>query len=117
MSYGDLIKDIRVRSQLTLRQFAAILGVTPVYVSDIERMNRAPLGTDKTLLLLNIPGVTQKDIDDLLFAATSERRAVQVTVPENVDAQVALSGMARGGFSDEQWKDLREFVEKLRRDQ
>ncbi len=115
MNFGALLRDIRVRLGLSLKQVADVLGVTPVYVSDIERGNRAPLGTDKILALSDVPGLTPVDIENLMLAATSQRGAVQMTVPDNRDAQVALSGMARGGFSDDQWRDLRQFLENLRR--
>ena len=39
---GTVIRDARVRSKRSLREFAKVLGITPSYQSDIENDRRVP---------------------------------------------------------------------------
>lgn len=41
MTFGDTVRDARMREKITLRKFAEMVGVSPTYISQIERDEHA----------------------------------------------------------------------------
>lgn len=62
---GDVIRDARVREDLSLRELARKLEGTPSYLSDIENNRRVPAEE----LLRKIAGELRLDFDDLMSRA------------------------------------------------
>lgn len=42
MSFGKTVREARMRAEITLRKFAEMIGVSPTYLSQIERDEYAP---------------------------------------------------------------------------
>lgn len=42
MSFGKTVREARMNAEITLRKFAEMLGVSPTYLSQIERDEYAP---------------------------------------------------------------------------
>lgn len=98
--FGKLLRKVRKRSEKTMLDLATHLGVSVVFISDVERGNRAPLRPERIIeaaAFLNI------DPEPLLLAAAEQRGAFEL------DA-VQVSGKARevGAALARGWADLNE---------
>ena len=70
-SFGKYLRARRVAADLSLRDVASRLGVSHVYLGEVERAVRPPLKRDRWQALVDaIPGVT---IDELERAAATSR--------------------------------------------
>ena len=80
--FGDLLRKLRRKADKTLGDVARLLGVSVVYVSDVERGNRKPFSNERIVLIARFLG----ESPDLLIekppfgkggssSMTSERRA------------------------------------------
>lgn len=63
MTFADFIHTKRTERDLTLRGFAAILGVSPAFISDVEKGRRFP-GSE---LMQTIASVLQLSEDDTVL--------------------------------------------------
>ena len=95
-----------------MSDIADLLGVSIVYLSDIERGNRAPLSEPRIRQVAAYLGV---DPGELLMAAAQARGVLELDV-SNASAPklTALAGMARGGITDDQWLEIIEVIEGRR---
>jgi transcriptional regulator with XRE-family HTH domain len=76
-AFGKYLRSMRVNAGLSLRQVAEQLGVTHVYLGEVERGMRGPLKRERwTELVRVIKGVTIDDLD----------RAAAATRPVKIDA-------------------------------
>ncbi len=64
--FGERIRTLRMEMKITLRKFAAMIEVTPTYVSKIERGEAQPPAEDVIKRMANI---LQCDVDDLITLA------------------------------------------------
>lgn len=77
-SLGDKIKELRLASGVSLRQFAGIIGITPAFMSDIELGRRFPSDDvlHKIATELKIPFAELKSCD-VRESLTDLRKLVQ----------------------------------------
>jgi len=86
--FGKLIRDKRVLAELSLREVAARLEITPVYLGEIERGKRAPLKRKYWAVLIDtVPGLTTEALEEA--AAKSGRIDIAVE-----DAPSEVHGLA-----------------------
>jgi len=98
MSFGELIRSSRRRLNKSLQDIADALGVTAVYVSEVERGKRPPFTTERLPALAQ---VLELDLDQLKTAAWAEKRMIEWDPAAASDKQIeALVALARGGLSD-----------------
>lgn len=97
--FGAYARKQRVAHRISLKQVADRLGLSTVYISDIERGNRNPLGSDK---LLEWADEIQADGNEFLALAELERGGVELPLSlELGQTRNALAlALARS------WKDL-----------
>jgi len=109
-TFGKLLRKLRMESCRSIGELARHLKVSTVYVSDVERGVRAPLTTDRireTALFLGI------DPLELLMAAAHEKKVFEFDLTGASQMEFrALSGMARGGMTDEKWEEILRIVEE-----
>ncbi len=97
-SFGDLIRSNRRKLNLSLQDVADALGVTAVYVSEVERGKRPPFVTERLPALAKVLSI---EFNDLLRAAWSIRKAIDFDPESSSDKQFeALATLARGGLSE-----------------
>jgi transcriptional regulator with XRE-family HTH domain len=91
-----------------------LLGISVVYLSDVERGNRKPLSNERILKIAEYFG---QDATDLIEAADWERGVIEYDIKKArpLEADVVgglVSGLARGGISDEQLLTIQGILKK-----
>lgn len=103
-TFGELIRASRRRLNKSLQDVADALGVTAVYVSEVERRKRPPFTAER------LPALAQAlelDLDTLRTAAWTERKMIEWDPAGASDKQIqALVELARGGLSDNQLTEI-----------
>lgn len=116
--FGDLLRKLRRNADRTLGEVAKEIGVSIVYLSDVERGNRKPFGTDR---LIEIASYLNADAAMLIGAADREKGVIEYDIrkarPLEADVVGGLvAGLARGGVSDEQLENIRTIL-NVRKDE
>jgi len=117
-TFGAYLKRIRLEREYTLRGFAGMMEVSPVYICDLEK-DRKPAPTEERMeqiaRLLSLDK-REKEILYDLAALTRNRPSVSSDLPEyimeNEIVRVALRTAKDVDATDEEWQ---EFIEKLNR--
>ena len=110
--FGDALREQRRNAEKTLGDVAKLLGVSVVYVSDVERSNRRPFSNDR---ILKIAEFIDADPAPLITAADVERGVIEYDItkakPLEVDVVGGLvSGLARGGVTDDQLRRIKKIL-------
>ncbi len=110
--FGDALRKQRRNAEKTLGDVARLLGVSVVYVSDVERGNRRPFRNER---ILKIAKFIQADPTPLIAAADVERGVIEYDItkakPLEVDVVGGLvSGLARGGVTDDQLQRIKTIL-------
>ena len=114
--FGGALRRLRREAGRTLSDLASLLGVSIVYVSDVERGNRKPLGNERILRVAQFLGANPAP---LLEAANKERGFIEydITKASSLEADVVgglVSGLARGGVSDDQLHQIQAILKRQR---
>ena len=112
--FGDALRKQRRNAEKTLGDVAGLLGVSVVYVSDVERGNRRPFRNER---IIRIAKFLQADPAPLIAAADVERGVIEYDItkakPLEVDVVGGLvSGLARGGVTDDQLQRIKSILAK-----
>lgn len=107
-SFGELLRKLRREKRKTLGDVARMLGVSVVYLSDVERGNRKPFSRDRVLKIAAFLGV---ESDELIKAVDRERGFIEydITKASPLEANVVtglVAGLARGGISEDQLRGI-----------
>jgi transcriptional regulator with XRE-family HTH domain len=110
--FGDLLRQQRRKADKTLGDVARLLGVSVVFLSDVERGNRRPLGNER---LIRIAEFLDVDPAPLIEAADRERGFIEYDIrkarPLEADVVGGLvAGLARGGVTDEQLHNIQKIL-------
>lgn len=111
--FGDALRRMRRDAEKTLGDLARLLGVSVVYVSDVERGNRRPFGKER---ILAIGKFLKVDPGELLTIADRERGVIEYDISKAsaLEADVVgglVTGLARGGVSDEQLQGIKRILD------
>ena len=120
-TFGVCIRKRREELKISVRELASKIGMSPVYLSDIERGNRtAPIGTGtKKDYMAEL--VRELQISPAEEEAFYEMAAVSVDRYEDVKSYLAQNGRARialrladeHNIPDELWDDFIKRLEEL----
>jgi transcriptional regulator with XRE-family HTH domain len=117
-TFGKFLKAKRLERKITLRGFAALMNLSPVYICDVEK-DRKPAPSDERLKQIAQKLLLDKhEIETMLdLAAVSRKRpAVSNDLPEyimeNEIVRVALRTAKEADATDKEWQ---EFIEKLQK--
>lgn len=80
-TFGEMVRDLRVKKKMHLSRLAEALNCSVVYVSDIERDRRNPPSFDKIITIAETLGV---DPNQLLKLAAQTKKKVELEI-DNVD--------------------------------
>jgi transcriptional regulator with XRE-family HTH domain len=106
--FGGLLRRCRLDAHRTLKSVADELGVSPVYVSEVELGKRPPFNSSRIEQVANF---CNADAKPLMEQACRERGFLEVDMARATRAQVeVVSGLARGGLSDDQWEQINQIV-------
>jgi transcriptional regulator with XRE-family HTH domain len=102
--FGRLLRKLRIEAGRSIGEVARHLGVSTVYVSDVERGVRAPLTSERIRQVAQFLNVKPAQ---LLISAALQKQVFEFDVSGATPAELrALSGMARGGVTDHQWEEI-----------
>jgi len=112
--FGDALRRHRRKAGKTLRDLADLLGVSIVYISDVERGNRNPLTNDR---IIRAAKSLKTDAAPLIELADRERGFIEYDISRAspLEAEVVgglVSGLARGGVSDEKLRKIQRILRK-----
>jgi len=107
-SFGEILRYLRRKADKTLGDVARLLGVSVVYLSDVERGNRNPFSRGR---ILTIAEFLDADSAELLEAADRERGLIEydLTHATPLQAEVVgdlVTGLARGGISEDKLRRI-----------
>jgi transcriptional regulator with XRE-family HTH domain len=115
-TYGQFQKAKRLEREMTLRGFAAQLGLSPVYVCDLEKDRKVAPTAERMEQIARLLNLSKRDIEIMrdLAAMTRRRPAVSNDLPEyimeNEIVRVALRTAKEADATDEEWE---EFIQKI----
>ncbi len=112
--FGDLLRRLRRKTNRTLGDVARVLGVSVVYLSDVERGNRRPLSHER---ILKVAAFLDIDPTELMEASDRERGFIEYDIrkarPLEADVVGGLvAGLARGGITDEQLESIQKILKE-----
>ena len=110
--FGSTLRRHRRQAGKTLGDLARLLGISIVYVSDVERGNRRPLSNAR---ILKAAGFLGADPGHLIRAADRERGFIEYDMARagELEADVVgglMSGLARGGISNSQLEGIKKIL-------
>ena len=118
ITFGSFITRKREELDHTLRGFAKMLDISPVYLSNLEKDRRrdpADEIVDKIAALLTMSREEKTEMLDLL-AKAKKKPAVASDLPEYINerdiVRVALRTAKDADATDAEWQ---EFIEKLQK--
>lgn len=112
--FGDALRRSRHNAEKTLGDVAKLLGVSVVYVSDVERGNRRPFSNER---ILKVAEFLKAETAPLIAAADIERGVIEydITKARQLEATVVgdlVSGLARGGVTDDQLRKIKKILKE-----
>jgi len=117
ITFGSFLQAKR-SGKKTLRAFAADIGVTPGYISDIENDRRDPPGKELLDKMAEVLGITGSELVKFYDLAGQGRKEVSPDLPEyimNSDVSNAVRTALRtakdSGATTEDWQ---KFVEEMK---
>ena len=115
---GNYITQKRNERDITLRGFAQMVGISPVYLCNIEK-SRRPMTAEETLEKMAAILALDKDEKALLFDLAAKSRSIPTVaadLPEYINekdiVRVALRTAKDVDATDEEWQ---EFINKLQK--
>jgi transcriptional regulator with XRE-family HTH domain len=103
-TFGELLRQLRVAAGKSVGALARHLGVSVVYVSDVERGRRGPFVMDKLYQTATFLGV---DPEVLVRAATNDKGSVNLDTKDYPDSAIDLfTSLARGKRREEIYQKL-----------
>jgi transcriptional regulator with XRE-family HTH domain len=107
--FGELIRASRRRLNKSLQEVADALGVTAVYVSEVERRKRPPFTMERLPALSRVLGL---DLKTLITTAWTEKGMIEWDPNASAKQVEALVALARGGFSDKELEDILQIARR-----
>lgn len=108
--FGEVLRELRVEKEFSLRKFAQLVGVSPTYLSLVEQGNADPPTADRV-----------KCMADLLGANSDEWIALAGRVPDDLpeiiqEEPTAVPDLLRAvkGMTADQLRRVREYGERMK---
>ena len=107
--FGEVLRRTRQDAGMTLGNVARLLEISVVYVSDVERGNRKPFSNER---ILKVASYLNADPAPLITAADVEKGVIEYDISKAKPLEAAVvgdlvSGLARGGVTDEQLEKIK----------
>ena len=98
MKFGAFVRQERVAKELGLREMAKMIGVSPTYLSKVERDEFSPPAEDK---VRKIAEIIKIDVDELLALAGKVSSDLSEIIREHPRELAALLRTTRGMTADD----------------
>ncbi len=114
ITFGDFIVAKRKEIDLSARQLAMKLDISPVYMCDIEKGRKNAFSDELLEKMRSILCTSEKDSDMFYDLAAIARNTVSSDLPEyimeNELVRTALRKAKKNQISDEKWE---KFIEEM----
>ena len=114
-TFGDFLYQKRIENKITMRQMADELGVSPVFISDIEKDRRNPFDVNRLRQLVPFLNLTDEERDLMYDLAGKKRNEVAPDlhdyITENDYVSAALRTCRDLEVGEEEWAHM---VEELK---
>lgn len=111
INFGETIRDLRVAQNLGLRETASKIGISPAYLSRIERGKESP---PRPEVIKELAKVLAADPDVLFRLSSSTDPDVINFLHDNPEIINFLRFIKEANFTDEKIKRLIEEAEKMK---
>ena len=116
MTFGSFLIKKRMEQELSARQIANVLGISAVYVCDIEK-DRRPAPGDMLKNLPRILQLSETETNLMHDLAAKSRNSVSADLPEYIMekdiVRAALRTAKKHNVTDKQWED---FIKRITKD-
>jgi len=114
-NFGEFIAKKREEKQITLREMAKKLDISPPYLSDVEKDRRNPFELEKLEQLSNILHLSEEEETIMFNLAGKKRDEVAPDLPDYIKGRDYVSAALRTArdldAGEEEWL---KFVEELK---
>lgn len=110
-SFGETIRDLRVAQDLGLRETAGKVGISPAYLSRIERGKERP---PRPEVIKELAKVLAADPDVLFRLSSSTDPEIVDFLHEQPEAMNLLRFLKESNFSVEELKQLLKAAEAIK---
>ena len=112
-TFGQALRALRMAQDVTLRDMARRLEVTPTYLSQVEQDKFSPPTEDRIKQMGQILGLAQAQVDELVAMAGRVSRDLHEVVTEHPREMASFLRTARG-LTAEDIRELTERAQKLK---
>ena len=110
--FGVLIERYRIDGDKTLESAADLLGVSALYLSEVELGKKPPFNRAR---IERLAAFYNADPEPLIEQACRERGLVELDMAHVSSLQLkTMLGLARVGLSEDQWAEVYRIVSKTR---
>jgi transcriptional regulator with XRE-family HTH domain len=102
-AFGETIRDLRVAQDLGLRETAGLIGISPAYLSRIERGKEPP---PRPEVIKTLAKTLAADPDVLFRLSSSTDPEIVDYLHENPDTMLLLRYLKDAGFTPQSIKQL-----------
>jgi transcriptional regulator with XRE-family HTH domain len=107
-TFGKKLRDLRVNSEIGLRELARLINKSPGYLSDVEHDNVPPPSED---VILKIAAALYVDKKELLIVAQKMDPEISSYVAQEPEAADFLRMAKEKKFDNEDWDTLTKLAE------
>ena len=119
MTFGEYLKQKRLDKEITLRGFAKLVDISPVYLCDLEKGRKAAPSMEVMQKMVSKLALNKEESERFYDLAAREQTA-QNPIPKDLNAflkdnRVIVSALRTAkdlDATDEEWQD---FIDKLRK--
>ena len=109
-NFGETIRDLRIAQNLGLRETASIIGISPAYLSRIERGKESPPKPDT---IKSLAKVLAADPDVLFRLSSSTDPEVVDYLHEQPEAMELVRYLKENMFSDAELSEILKAATKI----
>lgn len=119
MTFGEYLKQKRLDKEITLRGFAKLVDISPVYLCDLEKGRKAAPSMEVMQKMVSKLALNKEESERFYDLAALEQTAKN-PIPKDLNAflkdnRVIVSALRTAkdlDATDEEWQD---FIDKLRK--
>lgn len=119
MTFGEYLKQKRLDKEITLRGFAKLVDISPVYLCDLEKVRKAAPSMEVMQKMVSKLALNKEESERFYDLAALEQTAKN-PIPKDLNAflkdnRVIVSALRTAkdlDATDEEWQD---FIDKLRK--
>lgn len=119
MTFGEYLKQKRLDKEITLRGFARLVDISPVYLCDLEKGRKAAPSMEVMQKMVSKLALNKEESERFYDLAALEQTAKN-PIPKDLNAflkdnRVIVSALRTAkdlDATDEEWQD---FIDKLRK--